>query len=106
MEEEEEHEILEFFSPHGKWRWKVIHMGALNASPKFVALMMKLHIGWYTLAKKRVLKNVASKLIVDDVLLYGHKAEQLLDYFIMVLGVLKHQRTTLKLKICKWFQYR
>ena len=40
--EKKDHEILEFFTPHGKWRWKVMPMGALNASPTFVALMMKL----------------------------------------------------------------
>ena len=45
-----------------------------------------------------------SKIIVDDVLLYGRTADQLLAYFRTVLDVLKHHHTTLKLKKCKWFQ--
>ena len=44
------------------------------------------------------MKNIASKIIVDDVLLYGHIDAQLLVYFITVLYVLKHHRVTLKLK--------
>ena len=61
---------------------------------------------WDTLAKEHVLKNVASKIIVDDVLLYGRTSRQLLDYFRTVLDVLKHHRATLKLKKGKWFQDR
>ena len=59
---------------------------------------------WDTLAKEHVLKNVASKIIVDDVLLYGRTSRQILDYFRTVLDVLKHHRATLKLKKCKCFQ--
>ena len=44
--------------------------------------------------------------MVDDVLLYGRKSEQLLAYLGTVLDVLKHHHATLKLKRCKWFQYR
>ena len=40
-------------------------------------------------------ENVVSKIIVDDVLLYGCIAEQLLDYFRTVLDVLKRHRATL-----------
>ena len=50
------------------------------------------------------MKNFASKIIVDDVLLYGRTDRQLLDYLRTVLDVLKHQRDILKLKKCKWFQ--
>ena len=81
-------------------------MGALNAALKFVAMMMKLKIEWDTLSKERGSKNVASEIIVDRLLLYGRSANQLLDYFITVLDFLKHHRATLKLKKCKWFQYR
>ena len=52
------------------------------------------------------MKNVASKVIVDDMLLYGITTRQLPSYFRTVLDVLKHHRATLKLKRCKWFQDR
>ena len=81
-------------------------MGALNTAPTFVAMVMKLQMEWYTLSKERGLKNVASKIIVDDLLLYGRTAKQLLDYFRTVLDVLKRHRITLKPKNCKWFQGR
>ena len=48
-----------------------MHVGALNAATTFVAIMMKLHMEWYTLAKERGLENVASKIIVDYLLFYG-----------------------------------
>ena len=81
-------------------------MGELNVAPKFVAMMTKLQMEWDTLSKERGLKNVASKIIVDDVLLYGRTAKHLLAYFRTVLYVLKHHRAILKLKKCKWFQDR
>ena len=81
-------------------------MGDLNEAPTFGAMMMKLHIYWDKLARERGLKNVASKFIVDDVLLYGRTARKILAYFITVLDVLKHHRATLKLKKRRWFQDR
>ena len=51
-------------------------------------------------------ENVASKIIVDDVLLYGRTSGKLLVYFRTVFDVLKHHHTNLKLKKCKWFQDR
>ena len=78
-------------------------MGNRNAVPTFVAMTMNLKNEWDTLAKERGLKNVASNIIVDNVLLYGRTSEQLLAYFTTVLDVLKHQPATLKLKKCKWF---
>ena len=84
----------------------MIPMGALNSDPNFVAMIMKLQMEWDTLAKERGLKNVASKIIFDDMLLYRRTSEQLLAYFQTVLDVLKHHLATLKLKKCKWFQYR
>ena len=88
--EEEAREILELFTPNRKWWWKVMTMGALNAAPTFVTMTMKLQMERDTLVKERGLKNVASKIIVDGVLLYGRTAEQLLDYFRTVLGVFKN----------------
>ena len=79
-------------------------MGDLNTSPTFVAMTMKLQIEWYTLDKECVEKNVASKIIVDDVLLYGRTVDQILAYFRKVLYLLKHHRATLKPKNHKWFQ--
>ena len=60
--------------------------------------------GMVKLAKYGGLKCFASKIIVDDVLLYGITAEQLLAYFITVLDVIKHHRDTLKLEKYKWFK--
>ena len=81
-------------------------MGALNSDSTFLEIMMKIQMKWYRLAKQRGLKHFASENIVDDVLLYGRTAEQMLDYFRTVLDVLKHRCATLKLKNCKLFQDR
>ena len=78
--------------------------GALNADPTFVVLIMNLQMDWDTLAKERGLKIFASKIIVDDLLLCGSTAEQILAYFITVMDVLKHHRATLKLKITDGFK--
>ena len=53
-------------------------MGSLNSSPTFVTMIMKLKMEWDTLAKDRRLKNVASKIIIDGVLLYGRTVNELL----------------------------
>ena len=50
---------MEFFIPNGKRQWKVTPMGALNAAPIFVAMMMKLQMEWDTLSKERGLKLFA-----------------------------------------------
>ena len=104
MIEEYNYKILALFALNGKRQCKVIPMGALNAAPTFVAMMMELKMEWYTLAKECGLENFELKIIVDDVLLYGRTAGQILDYFSTVVDVLKHHRTTLKMKNCKWFQ--
>ena len=104
--EEEVSKIMAFFTPYRNLRWKVMPMGSLNMAPKFVAMMMKLQMEWYTLAKECGLKNTASKIIVDGVLLYGRTARQIIAYFITVMDFLSHHRATLKLKRCKWFKYR
>ena len=53
-------------------------MGDLNAAPTFVAIMMNLQMEWDTLSKDTRLENVASEIIVDNVLLYGHTTSQIL----------------------------
>ena len=40
--EEEARKRLAFFTPDGKRRWKVIHMGDLNAAPTFAEMMVNL----------------------------------------------------------------
>ena len=50
------------------------------------------------------MKNVASKIIVDDVLLHGRTDDKIISYFRTFLDVLKHHCATLKLKKCKWYQ--
>ena len=104
--EDEEYEILALLTPYGK-RWcKVITMGYLNAAPKAVSMIIKTQMEWDTLAKECGLKNIASKITVDDVLLYVCTAKQLLSYFRAFLDILKHQQYTLKPKNCKLFQDR
>ena len=49
------------------------------------------HTSYGTLVEKGSIN-----IIVDDVLLYGRTAKQLLAYFITVLDVLKYHRNTLK----------
>ena len=51
-------------------------------------------------------KTLHQKIIVDDVLLYGCIADQLLASFRIVLNFLKHHCATLKLEKSKWFQDR
>ena len=81
-------------------------MGSLNTAPSFLAMTMKIQMEWDTLSKERGLKTFASKIIVEDVLMYGRTSEQFLAYFRTVLDVLKKHRAKLKLKKCKWFQHR
>ena len=47
-------------------------MRVLNTDPTFVSMMINLQMEWVILAKECGLKNVASKVIADDVFLYGH----------------------------------
>ena len=102
--EEEARERLAFFTPDRNRRWKVMLMGDLNSNPIFIAMMMKLQIEWDTLAKELGLKNVASRFIVDDVLLFGITANQLLEYLRTVLDLLKHHRVIIKLKSANCFK--
>ena len=44
-----------------------------------------------------------SKVIVDDMLVYGRDPDSLLQYFRVVLEVLKHHCATVKLQKCKLF---
>ena len=75
-------------------------MGALHSATNFVSMMIKLQNKWDTLAKEHELRNFALKIIVDDVLMYGHIAGQILAYFRMVVDFLKHHFPTIKMK--KW----
>ena len=56
-------------------------MGSSNSAPTFLAMTMKLQKKWDTLSKERDLKYVPSKIIVNDLLLYGRTAENILGYF-------------------------
>jgi hypothetical protein len=97
---------LAFFTPTGKKRWKVMPMGALNSAATFVAMMTKLQHKWDRLAKERGISGAGSKVIVDDVLLYGDTAETLMAYVRCFLEVLREHRATINLKKCKWFRDR
>ena len=52
-------------------------------------------IEWDALVKDCGLKNVASKIMLTDVLLHGRTAKKILAYSRTVLDVLKHHRDTL-----------
>ena len=77
-------------------------MGALNSAPIFVAMMLTLRQKWDHLADKQGIVKCRSKVIVDDMLVYGRDPDSLLRYFKVVLEVLKHHRATVKLQKCKW----
>jgi hypothetical protein len=104
--EKEARERLAFFTPLGKKHWKVMPMGALNSAATFVAMMTKLKIKWDYLAQQRGITGAGSKVIVDDVLLYGDSVKSLLAYFRCFLEVLQEHRATINLKKCKWFRDR
>ena len=78
-------------------------MGALNLVPIFMAMMLTLRWKWDHLADEQGIKKCGSKVIVDDVLVYGRDPDSLLWYFRVVLEVLKHHHATVKLQKCKWF---
>ena len=64
-------------------------MGELNAYPKFLTTSENMQKEWDTLDKESDLENIASKIIVDNVFLYGHIEEIIMAYFITVLYILK-----------------
>ena len=69
--EKEAREKLDFFTPDGKKRWKVMPMGALNSASTVVAMMMELQRQWQALMEDRGIVDCGSKVIVDNVLVYG-----------------------------------
>ena len=79
---------MALFAPDGNLRWKVMPMPPLNETPRFLAMMIKLQMEWDKLAKERGIKHDASKIIIDDVLLYGRKSKQLIKYSKTALDVL------------------
>ena len=79
-------------------------MGALNAAPTFLAMLMKLQMQCNKLAKERALENFASNIFFDDVLLYVHTSKKILEYFRTVMDILKHHHVTLKLKVANGFK--
>jgi hypothetical protein len=102
-----------FFVPNGKKHWNVMPMGACNSHPAFVAMMAKFQTLWDKLATDRGIiiltlerlgTNPGSEVIVDDLFLYADDPEALFAYFMCVLEVLQHQRCTVKLKKCRFFE--
>ena len=51
-----------------------------------------------TIGQNILINLFAPTFIVEDVFLYGHTAEQPIDYFITVMYLLKNHGVTLKLK--------
>ena len=78
-------------------------MGALNLAPTLVVMMLALQKKWNKLAEEGKIECCGSKVIVDDVILYGWAPASLLQYFRAVLEILKHHRAMIKLQKCKWF---
>ena len=56
MAEEEARKRLEFFTPDGKRRKKVMPMGSLYAAATFLAMTINLQMEWDTLSKERGLE--------------------------------------------------
>ena len=94
---------LAFYTPNGKKRWAVMPMGALNSAATFCAMMETLKQEWNKVAAEKQIQHCDTKVIVDDVLIYGRDSDELIRYFGVVVDVIKHHRATLKLKKCKWF---
>ena len=74
----EAREKLYFFKPDGKKRWKLMPMGALNSAPVFVAMILELQGRWNKLAVERGVTACGSKVIVDNVLVFGREKNNLL----------------------------
>ena len=69
---------LAFFTPEGKKWWMVMPMGALNLAPIFVVMMLALQQKWDCLAEEQGIMRCGSKVIVDDVLVFGRDPDSLL----------------------------
>jgi len=104
--EEESKPKLAFFTPQGKKHWNCMPMGVLNAQSVFAAMMITISADWMRLAALADLSTAGSKVIVDDVLLYAKTIVELLAFFRIVLGVLRHYSATVKLKKCKFMPDR
>jgi len=96
---------LAFFTPEEKLHWKKMPMGAENSAPVFAAMMVVMQREWDAKAAKRKppIKDCASEVIINDIMLHGLTAAMLLLYFRCVLEVLMHYRATIKLKKCQFF---
>ena len=95
-----------FFVPEGKKRFLVMPMGCTNAHPAFVAIMMKFQREW---RKKALAKGITpqmadSRMIVDDLIVFSHKADWCIQFFVCVLEVLAYYRASLKLRKCRFFE--
>jgi hypothetical protein len=82
---------LDFFTPDGKKRWKVMPMGAFVSASTFMAMMMELQKQWEDLAADRGIGGCGSKVTIDDVLSMAatRDKDQLLRYFEAVFDILK-----------------
>ena len=59
---------------------------------------------WTKLAQERGIDKCGSKIIVDNVFLFGPKMESVLAFFRVVIEVsYQHYRATIKLRKCKFF---
>ena len=56
------------------------------------------------MAEEHGIERCGSKVIVDNVLVFRRDPDSLLQYFRVVLEVLKHHHATIKLQKCKWFR--
>jgi len=66
-----------FLIPDGKMHWNAMPMGVMNALPFFVCIMMIMQEQWNDKRDERAIEECDSKVIVEDVILYGRKAAKL-----------------------------
>ena len=69
---------LAFFTPEGKKWWTVMPMGVLNLAPIFMAMMLTLRWKWDHLVDEQGIEKCGSKVIVDDVRVFGRDPDSLL----------------------------
>ena len=88
-------EKLAFFAVREKLHWLKMPMGALKAGPLFAAMMGILQAMWQVEADIRKI-NAGSEVIIGDIMLFAKTLTACMEYFEIVLQVMKHHCCTLK----------
>lgn len=99
---ESSREKTAFALPDSKAHWNMMAMGLTNAHPFFVCVMSILREEWNEKRDEQGLANCDSRVIVDDLILFGKEIITTLAYWRCSLEVLKHYRFTAKLRKCRF----